>query len=209
MSPRPYRLGARSAAVAGTRARVVAAARELLTERGFHLVSVDGIAARADVARATVYHQFRSKLGVLEAVVADFEERAGLAALAAVVETAPPERLVRDVVSGGCAYWATDPELVRRVVAVGSTDPDAAHLLAGHDAGRLRLLTRVVDRLDADGRVRPACPRERALDVLWVVTGFAAYDDLARGRGMTAGAAADVLSGLAEAALRPADAGSP
>ena len=59
---------------------------------GFHRASLDEIARRADVARATVYHQFGSKLGVLGAVVEDFERRAGLAALAELVETGRSRR---------------------------------------------------------------------------------------------------------------------
>ena len=75
----------------------------------------------------------------------------------------------------------------------------AADLLAGHDAGRLRLLTRTVERLDLPDP-------ERALDALWLLTGFAAYDDLTRGRGLSTAGAAELLAGLAEAALRaPAD----
>lgn len=196
MSPRPYNLGARTAAVAETREKVVAAARALFAEAGFHRVPLDEIARRADVARATVYHQFGSKLGVLEAVVEDYERRAGLAALAELIETGPVTTLVRDVVTAGCRYWSTDPALARRVVAFAVTDPQAADQLARRDAGRLRLLTRMVDRLD------PAEP-EAALDVLWLLTGFAAYDDLTRGRGLSTARAAELLSGLAVTALGP------
>jgi AcrR family transcriptional regulator len=173
---------------------VVGAARRLFADAGFHRVSLDEIARRADVARATVYHQFGSKLGVLGAVVDDFERRAGLAELAALIETGPVETLVRDVVTAGCHYWATDPPLARSIVAFAVTDPQAADLLAGHDAGRLRLLTAMVDRLGAPDP-------ERALDALWLLTGFAAYADLARGRGLTTPAAAALLADLAEDAL--------
>jgi AcrR family transcriptional regulator len=195
VSPRPYKLGARTASVADTRDRVVGAARELFADAGFHRVSLDEIARRADVARATVYHQFGSKLGVLGAVVEDYERRAGLAALAELVETAPPERLVRDVVTAGCDYWATDPALARSIIAFAVTDPAAADLLAGHDAGRLRLLTRLVSRL-------PGPVPAGFLDALWLLTGFAAYDDLTRGRGLPTAAAAALLADLAEHALR-------
>src|SRR4051794_24264175 len=148
MSPRPYNLGARTVSVAETREKVIGAARQLFAEAGFHRVSLDVIARRADVARATVYHQFGSKLGVLGAVVQDYERRAGLAALAELIETGPVPTLVRDVVTAGCTYWSTDPALARSIVAFAVTDPQAADLLAGHDAGRLRLLNRMVDRLD-------------------------------------------------------------
>jgi AcrR family transcriptional regulator len=194
VSPRPYKLGARTASVAETREKVVAAARQSFAEAGFHGVSLDEIARRADVARATVYHQFGSKLGVLSAVVQDFEQRAGLAALARLIETGRVATLVRDVIVAGCAYWATDPALARSIVAFSVSDPEAADLLAGHDAGRLRLLTRMVERLG------PADPN-RALDALWLVTGFAAYDDLTRGRGLSTAAAGALLADLAEHTL--------
>ena len=196
MSPRPYNLGVRTAAVAETREKVVGAARRLFAEVGFHRVSLDEIARQADVARATVYHQFGSKLGVLGAVVEDYERRAGLAALADLVESGPVETLARDVVTAGCTYWSTDPALARSIIAFAVSDPQAADLLAGHDAGRLRLLTRMVGRLDLPDP-------ERALDALWLLTGFAAYDDLTRGRGLSTARAAELLSGLAEMSLRP------
>lgn len=47
---------------------------------------------------------------------------------------------------------------------------------------------------------------ERALDTLWLLTGFVAYDDLTRGRRLSTDRAAELLSDLAEKALRrPAD----
>jgi AcrR family transcriptional regulator len=194
VSPRAYRLGARAAAVTDTRDRVVDAARRLFAEAGFHRVSLDEIARRADVARATVYHQFGSKLGVLGAVVEDFERRAGLAQLAELIETGPVDTLVPDVVTAGCRYWATDPALARSIVAFAVTDPQASELLAGHDDGRRRLLSRMVERLGAGDP-------ERALDTLWLLTSFRAYDELARGRGLDTAAVAALLSRLARAGL--------
>src|SRR5947209_1545880 len=64
MSPRPYRLGRRKPAAQRTRARVLRAARELLTARaGAEPFSVEAVARRARVARMTVYHQFGSRRG--------------------------------------------------------------------------------------------------------------------------------------------------
>jgi AcrR family transcriptional regulator len=69
MSPRPYRLGQRQAASERTRTRIIIAARELLLSvEGFAGFSIDAVARQADVARMTVYHQFDSKIGLLEAL---------------------------------------------------------------------------------------------------------------------------------------------
>src|SRR3989449_11275130 len=73
MSPRPYRLGRRQPAAQRTRARVLRAARELLTARtGAEPFSVDALARRAGVARMTVYHQCGSRRGLLEAIFDSF-----------------------------------------------------------------------------------------------------------------------------------------
>ena len=163
---------------------------------------MEEIARRADVARATVYHQFRSKLGVFEAVISDFEERAGLGALVEVLEGAPPAALVRETVTAGCAYWATDPTLARKVIGLASMQPEVQELLDQRHAGRLTLLNRVVDRLVEAGLLTDGPAAEHALDVLWLVTSFDAYDLLTRGRNLPQAEAADRLATLAEDALR-------
>src|SRR5437660_2774306 len=69
MSPRPYQLGQRQAASEQTRSRVLQAARKLLMEStSFSGFSIEAVARRADVARMTIYHQFGSKWGLLEAL---------------------------------------------------------------------------------------------------------------------------------------------
>lgn len=199
MSPRPYRLGERAAAVAETRDRVVAAARDLLCEDGQRL-RLDDVARRADVARATVYSRFGSKLGLVEAVLADLESRADLPRLVRVVEETEPAGLLRAVVVDGCRYWATDPPLARRILAVAAGDPEAAAIVARHDAGRLGLLRTVVARLaEAD---LLAVTAERAVDVLWLLTSFASYDTLARDRALGTADVATLLADLAEQQLR-------
>jgi len=68
MSPRPYRLGLRETAVEATRGRIIEAACELLASGGFGAFTIDTVARVADVSRMTVYNQFGSKAGLLEAI---------------------------------------------------------------------------------------------------------------------------------------------
>src|SRR5438034_7095657 len=76
MSPRPYRLGQRQVAADETRSRILNAARaQLETEVSF---SIDAVARRADVARMTVYYQFGSRRGLLEALFDDLAVRGGI-----------------------------------------------------------------------------------------------------------------------------------
>lgn len=48
---------------------ILASARTLFIERGFEAVSIDDIAAGAGIAKGGLYHHFRSKLDVFEAVL--------------------------------------------------------------------------------------------------------------------------------------------
>src|SRR4051794_41559911 len=75
MSPRPYRLGRRAENIEQTRGRIIAAMRELLARDGYRSASLEEVARVADVTRATVYYQFGSKAGLLEAVVGDIQRR--------------------------------------------------------------------------------------------------------------------------------------
>ena len=72
MSPRPYNLGRRQESAEQTRMRIVEAARELLmASDGFSGFTMEAVARQAGVARMTVYYQFESKVGLLEAVSDD------------------------------------------------------------------------------------------------------------------------------------------
>jgi len=66
---RPYRSPSRAAAAARTRAQILEAARALFLERGVSDTTITTIANHAGVAPETVYSTYRTKAGVLDAVV--------------------------------------------------------------------------------------------------------------------------------------------
>ncbi|GAA4236079.1 TetR/AcrR family transcriptional regulator [Actinomadura meridiana] len=74
-----------------TKAKVLTAASRLFYERGIHTVGVDEIAERAGASKLSLYRYFRSKEGLVEAVV---EERSARIHEWLVEETAhaPPGR---------------------------------------------------------------------------------------------------------------------
>jgi AcrR family transcriptional regulator len=69
-----------------TRAALVAAARELFTDKGYAGVATEEIVQRAGVTRGALYHHFRDKRALFRAVVEELEqesvERVASAALA-------------------------------------------------------------------------------------------------------------------------------
>ena len=91
MSPRPYRLGQRQVLTEQTRERILTATRELLmTSDGFSGFSIDAVARQADVARMTVYHQFGSKIGLLEALTDVLAAQGGMQQLASAFRQPDP-----------------------------------------------------------------------------------------------------------------------
>src|SRR4051794_34808500 len=66
---RPYRSPRRQEQAAQTRSRILAAARELLVERGYAGTTIASVAERAETAAETVYAVFRTKQALLEQAV--------------------------------------------------------------------------------------------------------------------------------------------
>src|SRR5262249_22421972 len=81
---RPYRMVRRQAATEKNRERILAAARSLLLSEDFSEFSMDAVARKAGVIRATVYYQFKSKTGLLEELYNYIAQRGGMRELAGV-----------------------------------------------------------------------------------------------------------------------------
>jgi AcrR family transcriptional regulator len=60
---------------AASRARIVQCAVELFAQRGIEAVTVEEIAAAADLGKGTIYNYFRTKEDIVVAFMADFEEQ--------------------------------------------------------------------------------------------------------------------------------------
>jgi AcrR family transcriptional regulator len=174
-APRVYRSSARSAAADQTRARIIAAARNLLggsvDQPAF---SLDGVAREAKVTRLTVYNQFVSKKGLLEAVFDDIAREGGLFELAAVMATADADIALRRFVSVFCRFWASNRSLMPKFHAVTQLDDDIAASLGQRRERRRQALTVLVKRLLPDAGRSAA----DLVDVLFALTGFEMYESL-------------------------------
>ncbi|GLW75057.1 hypothetical protein Kpho02_73540 [Kitasatospora phosalacinea] len=169
MSPRSYRMGQRQAEVDETRARIVAAARAQLTESG--ALSLDAVARRADVARATVYYQYKSRTGLLEALCDALAAEGGLARLAEAFGHPDPWAAVDRFVEVMAGFWSVDPACTRRLRALGALDEEVGRIIAERDARRRQGASVLVGRL-------PDAP-PGAASLLYVLTSFETFDALA------------------------------
>lgn len=199
MSPRPYNLGKRQEPIEAARQQVLDAARRLLGgTASYTAFTIDAVAKDADVARATVYYQFGSKTGLLEAVCDYLAEIGGMAGLAdAFTDPDPVQALHRFVVCFG-QFWAADRAAMRRLRALALLDPDVGAVIAARDQRRQQGLTVLVARL-AEASLVTTAP-DRAIRTLTALTSFETFDTLAGPDQEVIAAVPDILQ-LAGAAL--------
>jgi AcrR family transcriptional regulator len=177
--PRPYRLGQRQTAAEQTRARILAAARELLMAGGGPGgFSIDAVARQAGVARMTVYYQFGSKRGLLEGLYDDLAARGGMQRLAEVFARPEPLEALAEFISTFGHFWASDRLVIRRLRSLAVLDPDFEGVRA-RDEWRRGGVRAIVGRLaEKHGRPVPES-RDEAVDVLHTLTSFETFDTLA------------------------------
>lgn len=201
MSPRPYQLGKRQAAVDEARGRVLAAARALLAEpSAYTAFTVDAVAKRADVARATVYYQFGSKTGLLEALCDDLAESGRMAELATVFAATDARQALHGFIAAFARFWAADRLVMRRLRALAALDPDVGQVITARNDRNRAGLRVLVGRLVPDaGKAR----QERLVAVLHTLTMFETFDCLA-GPGQDLTAVSSIVVELADSAVSQA-----
>jgi len=200
--PRPYSLARRQAAADETRTRVIAAARELIVSAaGFQRFTIDAVARQAGVARMTVYYQFRSKRGLLEAVFDDLAAHGGMERMATVFTRSEPLEALDALIAVFGRFWASDRLVLRRFRALAALDPELEPAVRERDEWRRGGCREIVTRLAERHGQPPAATIDEAVDLLHTLTSFETFDSLA-GAARTPEAMIPVVQRLARAALR-------
>jgi AcrR family transcriptional regulator len=121
---RGYRSAKRDSGAEKTRARIIAAAnRQLRSAKGLQSLSLESVAAQAGVTRLTVYNQFGSRRGLLEAVFDDVAFRGGLYRLPAAMAEKDPRVALLRLVTIFCEFWYFNRRMLGRIIGAGVADP--------------------------------------------------------------------------------------
>ena len=201
MSPRPYRLGQRQATTDQTRARILNAARELLMKSdGFSGFSIDAVARQADVARMTVYHQFGSKIGLLEALSDALAAQGGMEQLASAFRKPDPLDALDTYIAVFSRFWDADRLVTRRLRALAALDPDFEHVIQARNERRRQGLRVLVGRIAQQSGRLPPEKVDEVVDILNMLPSFESFDTLA-GPTRSLEEVAPIIQRLARAAL--------
>jgi AcrR family transcriptional regulator len=173
LTRKPYESPLRAAAAHAKRERVIAAALQCLRDDGgLSGFSLESVAKAAGVTRLTVYNQFGSRRGLLEAVFDDIAARGRLATVPEALALPDPLLGLDAIIDRFCEFWSSD-EAIARLHDAMATDAEFAVALAARHERRRKLLQALMKRLvPADA---PARQRRDAVDFAFAMTSFAMF----------------------------------
>ena len=178
MATRAYRAQRRSTRSDATRERIMSAVRELLAEGSFHESTVEEVADRAGIARATLYQHFGSRLDLVDGICDTFAVNPALLAIRETVELPDPEEALAETVSNCVRFWSSEDAILSQLYGVSAIDPAAKDLVDRQRADRRGEMQRLVRHLHTTGRLRSGVSERRALALLLVLTSYETFREL-------------------------------
>src|SRR6266496_425458 len=175
MSAHAYRTTRKPGRSEATRERIKGAVRELLAEGTFHTSTVEHVADRAGISRATLYQHFRSRLELIDAICETFDANPALLELRQIVELPDAEAALDETIANSIRFWSSEDAVLRQLYGVAAIDPAAQNLIDRQRNDRRGELERLVNNLHRPRRLRdrrtapaltfllvfPSCPSPR------------------------------------------------
>lgn len=193
MKIRARRPAAAGGARVRTRAAIMAAVEELLIEGSFHEATVEEVAARAGVARATLYQHFGSRNGLVDSICDTLEAKPSLQAIRQAARLDDPVAALREAMRAITRFWAENEPLHRYSYGIIGVDPAAKAFVDRQTADRREVLRSILDRLPKVGRA----DLELAVAALLVLTSFPTFEELTVNGGLSEAATASLLVTMA------------
>jgi AcrR family transcriptional regulator len=199
---RAYRQRARAESTARTRERIMGAVRELLEEGTFHQASVEEIAERAGVARATLYQHFGSRFGLVDAICDSFADNPSLMGIKGSPDVEDAAAALVGLTRDAVGFWASEESLHRHLYGLAAIDDAAADFVRRQRADRRSDVEAAVRRAGRAGLLRDGLSPRGALARMLVITSFETFEELRRHAGLPLREVAAVLEEQARALLR-------
>jgi AcrR family transcriptional regulator len=179
MCPRRYDLGRRRAGSEGTRQKILVATRTLLGGKGDPAdFSMESVAVKAGVSRMTVYNQFHSESGLLDALADDLAGKGGMQRLREAFVESQPEEAVRRFVTTFVDFWASERVLLRRLRAFGVLLPALYKGIRERDEWRREGARNLVAKIGVRTGPGEAPGQEALVELLFSMTSFETFDGM-------------------------------
>ncbi|MEY4575548.1 MAG: hypothetical protein RL701_251 [Pseudomonadota bacterium] len=183
---RSYVSKQRDEAASVTRSRVLRAAMALFTRRGIDAVTIAQIAKSARVSGSTIYALFKSKEGILEALMSGalfggrYQE-----AIARVKGVSDPVQLVAMTAGVARAIYESESAELGLLRGASAFSPALRKLEQEFEAKRLEWQEERVNLLYAHAKARAGLALAEARRILWMYTSREVYRMLVHESGWT------------------------
>jgi AcrR family transcriptional regulator len=184
MTKRAYHSETRSAQAADTRKKILDAALQLFQSAGFDRTTISQLAETAGVSSPTVYSLFKSKRGVLLALI---DEAMPSHEFQELVEQAMNEtdahRFMRITAKIARQMYDAERSLLNLLRSASVVSPELKQLEREREERRYARQQDAIERLSSAGQLARNLPLSDARDILWTFSGRDLYRLLVIERG--------------------------
>jgi AcrR family transcriptional regulator len=180
---RPYKSFVRERHADDTRRRIVEATRRLLQHEGYAGMTIEAIAQRAEVSAQSVYAIFKSKTGILIALLdqstfgAEYEE-----VVKQTLTASDPETRLRLAAGVARQIRSAQSAVFDLMRGAGVVAPELARLEQQRERLRYEKEKSMITFLRDSGKLRPGVSHQSARDIFWMLSGGDVYRMLVRER---------------------------
>lgn len=173
---RTYNSDTRDAQAALTRSHILEAAKELFQTEGFDRVTIHKIAKAAEVSMPTIYAIFKSKRGMLQALIDDALPPEQFAALVddSMQEKSPKKRLSITAKLARQIYDA-ERELMDILRGASVVAPEFKELEQEREKRRYERQGEYIKKIMQEKFLAKGLTLQKARDILWAMTGRDIY----------------------------------
>jgi AcrR family transcriptional regulator len=154
------------------------AVRQLLAEGRFHESSVEQVAERAGISRATLYQHFRSRTELVDEMCDAFDANPALLAIRGTVVLDDPRAALDQTIANCVAFWSSEDPVLEQLYGVAAVDEAARDLVDRQRADRRGEMKRLARRLKQAAVLRRGVGETTALNLLMLLSSYESYREL-------------------------------
>jgi AcrR family transcriptional regulator len=173
MPARAYTSRRRPERTERTRERIVGAVHELLAEGTFHESTVEQVAERAGVSRATLYQHFNSRLELVDEICDKLAVNPALLAIRESIGLPDVEEALDEAFVNGVRFWSSEDGVLSQLYGVVAVDPAAQAFVERQTEDRRGEIARLARRLKRKG-----LSERVAFSTLMLLTSYPTFREL-------------------------------
>jgi AcrR family transcriptional regulator len=127
----------------------------------------------------TVYHQFGSKIGLLEAICDSLAATGGMEQMGSAFSQPDPWDALDEYIAIFGRFWQSDRVLTRRLRGLAALDPEFEQVIRARDERRRQGLRVLVARLGERNGQPKTLSSDQVIDILYTLIAFEFFDTLA------------------------------